>query len=467
MTVPRAWMRSAVEPAVAVVFFLLWSIDDVGRLQGPNLGLFAAHWAPLVLIGVAIGASRLVPWLSIGSLVGLFVLQLLVVGSRFTEDAWPVYGGVGLAVIGLASTRSRGSAGASPFRSARRSGVAVALFLLAPWLGPDPSRSLLTGWRLDEPDLGSQLFIWGIAAAGAMVGGWFIGHALYSADERAALRRAQVDVERSLAQAESELQAIRERGPHRAGRARHIMAHSLSVIIAQADGARFLADTRGVPPQDSLVAIAGSARESLVEVRMLIDSLAPEPEGHSVPGLADIPALVERMRAAGLSVETATSGEPCALTASQQMAVYRISQEGLTNAMKHAGRDAAATLELAWRGSGLELCIRSRGLDPSPAPRLCRPRRAGDDRAGQDGWRLVDRGARRTRRRSVRGEGVRAPRPRCPWWPTRGTSTSGSGRRERGHSRRHRRRPGAVLLRHRDAGALAGRPRVRRRRLRR
>ena len=67
-----------------------------------------------------------------------------------------------------------------------------------------------------------------------------------------------------------------------------IMAHSLSVIIAQADGARYLADTRGVEAQDSLVAIAESARESLVEVRMLIDSLASEPEGHSVPGLDDI-----------------------------------------------------------------------------------------------------------------------------------------------------------------------------------
>jgi signal transduction histidine kinase len=365
MTVPKAWMRSAIEPAIAVLYFVLWGTASAGRMQSTDIWLFAAYWAPLLLICVGIGLSRLLPWVSMGGVAALFLLQWIVVDARFTNDAWAVYGGVLLAIIGLASTPGRlPHRLALPFGAV--SGALVALFLLDPALGPRGTHALLTDWPLTEPGVAGQLLIWGLAGAAAGVGGWFIGHAIYSLDARAALEAARLEVELNLVRAESELQTIRERDTI-AQDVHDIMAHSLSVIIAQADGARYLADTRGVEARDSLVAIAESARESLVEVRMLIDSLASEPEGHSAPGLADIPALVERMRAAGLTVETTTSGEPGSLTASQQIAVYRIVQESLTNAMKHAGRNATASLVLAWEPNGVQLTIRSKGIEPTSA----------------------------------------------------------------------------------------------------
>ena len=65
----------------------------------------------------------------------------------------------------------------------------------------------------------------------------------------------------------------------------------------------------------SLAAIAQSARESLTEVRMLIETLISEPEGHSHPTLDAIPTLIERMESAGVEVAYSTFGEPESLTA--------------------------------------------------------------------------------------------------------------------------------------------------------
>jgi signal transduction histidine kinase len=139
-----------------------------------------------------------------------------------------------------------------------------------------------------------------------------------------------------------------------------IMAHSLSVIIAQADGARFVGPQRPEAITESLERIAGSARTSLTEVRMLIESLVADPDGHSTPAIDDLDSLIERMRDAGLDITVDRFGDPQPLTPTQQLAVYRIAQEALTNSLKHAGTAARARLTLDWRGPGLALSIASR-----------------------------------------------------------------------------------------------------------
>jgi signal transduction histidine kinase len=107
--------------------------------------------------------------------------------------------------------------------------------------------------------------------------------------------------------------------------------------------------------------IAGSARASLSEVRILIESLVAEPEGHSNPTIESIDELLERMRGAGLAVTIDRFGYSRALTPGQQLAVYRIVQEALTNALKHAGSEPSARITLDWRGPGLALNISSTG----------------------------------------------------------------------------------------------------------
>jgi signal transduction histidine kinase len=62
----------------------------------------------------------------------------------------------------------------------------------------------------------------------------------------------------------------------------------------------------------------------LAEVRMLIESLVDDPEGHSNPTLEDLEELVQRMRGAGLTIPVDRFGDPTVLTPGQQLAVYRI-----------------------------------------------------------------------------------------------------------------------------------------------
>jgi signal transduction histidine kinase len=92
-------------------------------------------------------------------------------------------------------------------------------------------------------------------------------------------------------------------------------------------------------------------------LRVLLQSLASAPDGHSYPSLADIDILLARMREVGLNVTDHTFGEPSGLTAGQQVAVYRIVQESLTNALKHIGPEAIVRITRDWRGPGLALGV--------------------------------------------------------------------------------------------------------------
>jgi signal transduction histidine kinase len=138
------------------------------------------------------------------------------------------------------------------------------------------------------------------------------------------------------------------------------MAHSLSVILAQADGARLLAEERPAAVAPSLATIASTARSSLTEVRVLIETLVGAPAGRDHPGMEELDDLVDRMQASGLDIAVERFGEPAELTAAQQLAVYRIVQEGLTNALKHAGSGATARLALDQRADGVAISLASR-----------------------------------------------------------------------------------------------------------
>ncbi len=77
------------------------------------------------------------------------------------------------------------------------------------------------------------------------------------------------------------------------------------------------------------------------------------------PRLSDVAPLVERMRQGSLAIRRSESGTPVELTAGQQLAVFRIVQECLTNALKHGGRGTAVRLHFDWSGPGLTLHVAS------------------------------------------------------------------------------------------------------------
>jgi signal transduction histidine kinase len=142
-----------------------------------------------------------------------------------------------------------------------------------------------------------------------------------------------------------------------------IVAHHLSVVVLQAAGAR----ASGRASDRTLEKIEHSGRQALTEMRRLLGMLREpdeEPELNPQPGLGEVPALAESVRAAGLPVRLVIDGDEAALPAAVDVSAYRIVQEALTNVLKHAGCahaevrvcyvEDAVTIEVTDDGPGLD-----------------------------------------------------------------------------------------------------------------
>lgn len=136
-----------------------------------------------------------------------------------------------------------------------------------------------------------------------------------------------------------------------------VVAHSLAVVIAQADGARFAAEARPESVAPALEAISDTARRALGEVRTMLHDLRTSGEGAVIPGPDDLAGLVEGIRALDVHVEDATFGEPGRLDERSGLALYRIAQEALTNAMRHGDRSEPVGFELDWGAREVVLVV--------------------------------------------------------------------------------------------------------------
>jgi signal transduction histidine kinase len=142
-----------------------------------------------------------------------------------------------------------------------------------------------------------------------------------------------------------------------------VIAHCVSVMTVQAGAARLLLDEEPQSARQSLLAVEDTGRQTLGEMRRLLGvlrrdmappSLAPQ------PGLADLDGLLARCRQAGLRVELRVEGEPAALAPGVDLAAYRVVQEALTNAIKHAG-PARAQVSVRYDADTLALEIADDG----------------------------------------------------------------------------------------------------------
>lgn len=165
------------------------------------------------------------------------------------------------------------------------------------------------------------------------------------------------------AQHERELAASDERA-HIAREMHDIVAHSLSVIITQADGARYAAVASPEVAPATLATIAETGRSSLQEMRRLLGVLRGDAAAsmRPLPGLMDLDGLLLGIRAAGLPVAFEVRGEARRLLpAGAELTAYRMVQEGLTNVIKHAGPKVMATVTLAWSARGLDVSVTDNG----------------------------------------------------------------------------------------------------------
>ncbi len=154
----------------------------------------------------------------------------------------------------------------------------------------------------------------------------------------------------------AEQQTIVEQERNRIARDMHdVVAHSLAVVIAQADGARYAGDK---PAADAaLTTIAATAREALADVRLLLGQLRHNQDEGPQPVLADLDRLVEQLRSSGLVVALEQRGAPLPLAAARELAVYRIVQEALTNALRHGDTDEEVVVLIEWLPDAAALTI--------------------------------------------------------------------------------------------------------------
>lgn len=152
-----------------------------------------------------------------------------------------------------------------------------------------------------------------------------------------------------------------------------VIAHNLSVIVAQADGGRYAADGDPAQAKSALGTISDTGRSALAETRRLLGVLRSDGSDDDdirapQPGLERLPELVESYRSAGLTVDVEIAGDQRALPDGPSLAVYRAIQEALTNALKHAGPRARVSVTISYHDDQFEAAVVDDGRGAAAAP---------------------------------------------------------------------------------------------------
>ena len=338
-------------PAAAVIFFVLWCVGEAGRM-GPWPGFYWPGAVPLVLMTITIALSAWRPYFSLTATAALLLGQLLYVFPPMFSNHWAIYLGSFIAlgfIMWRGSSLQRIVAASSNLMFAAV--MTYMMISLRYGQGVGWFRPLFMGDRIALSQYWWQLFplLLLVAAACGTAG---ILLALY--EDRGTLSKAQALTQASLRETEIELVVEQERT--RIARDLHdVLAHSLAVIAAQADGTRYLSQGQPKPVLEALENIATSARHALVDAQRVIEGVRDDGLVSPQPRISDVEPLMERMRHGNLNIQHSESGVPVELGAGQQLAVFRIVQECLTNALKHAGRGTAVRVHFDWSGPGLTL----------------------------------------------------------------------------------------------------------------
>lgn len=193
-----------------------------------------------------------------------------------------------------------------------------------------------------------------------VVAAYAIGRAAATSRAHAAAledRAARLERERRM---EAERAAERERA--RIARDMHdILAHAVSLMVVQAEAGPVVVRSNPARAEAAFDAIADAGRDAMVQLRRMLGVLK---EGEAPrlpqPTIADLPALAGRVEGTGLDVAFTESGEPRPLAPDRAVAAYRITQEALTNIVKHSGADRA-DIRLTWEDHDLMIDIADNG----------------------------------------------------------------------------------------------------------
>ena len=211
--------------------------------------------------------------------------------------------------------------------------------------------------HLQGGGIGNYLF-----AGAIFVGAWLAGFVLRARHLRAEALQQKTEVLEREQEARSRAAVAEERA--RIARDLHdAVAHSVSVIVVQAGAERLALPEGETSTREVLRSIEETGRQALVEMRRLVEMLRKDDEELALapqPSLAHLELLVQQVREAGLPVELRREGEPRTLPPGVDLSAYRIVQEALTNALKHAG-PARARVTVRYAPNQLELEVADDG----------------------------------------------------------------------------------------------------------
>jgi signal transduction histidine kinase len=219
---------------------------------------------------------------------------------------------------------------------------------------------------------------WGPALLAWLLGDsarWRRGYYL-ALEERAARLERERDAQALVAAAAERARIARE--------LHDVVAHNVSVMVVQADGAAFALETSPQRAAEALAAISGVGRRALAELRSLLGVLrdsgvasdgagtgagagagAGVPALTPQPGVEELSDLLEQARTAGLPVSLTVAGVPRPVPQGKALAVYRVVQESLTNVRKHAGPGVTAVVSLEYRDRELVIGVSDDGRGAS------------------------------------------------------------------------------------------------------
>ena len=211
----------------------------------------------------------------------------------------------------------------------------------------------------DHADVASFLFSGGLIVATP----WLAGRSSRARAQRLALLEQEALQRERVAVGEERARIARE--------LHDVVAHSVGGMVAQAQGARRMLDRDPERARAALEAIELTGRNALDEMRRSLGVLRHSDPGADAPrepqpGMDELERLVEESRATGLKVELETEGEPAPLPAGVDLSAYRIVQEALTNARKHAG-PVRARVRVRYGAEAIEVEVVDDGA-PGGAP---------------------------------------------------------------------------------------------------
>lgn len=195
-------------------------------------------------------------------------------------------------------------------------------------------------------------------------------------DREAVIARAERETaareryEAELVQREQQARMAESRIRNEIARELHdVVAHSLSVMIVQADGGKALARKQPEAAADVLDTIAATGREALGEMRRIVGVLRADPDSpeaadyQPAPGLTDIPTMVAH---ADDRVQLSITGTQPSVSAAVGVTAYRVVQEGLTNFLKHAGSKSRATVAIIYQPTSISIEVADDGRRDQP-----------------------------------------------------------------------------------------------------